>query len=200
MEMASIARVVTLATTASGRLSRSRILPGTTYGTGFYLSHRLDTVRQFNIRAAAIPKDSFKTTPSFQTLLKDAWSEEQATVPAGDLSQFKPEQGASVNSVKVVEEWRSSLVLPSDEFLNKWAALLQDYDTGGLLTAQKFVERWCDCQPETTFHVREETKGDIKISQCTFEVPVPILGLRKVISYGCSRVSLRLLSSRACRD
>jgi len=189
-----------VARTTAG-LPRPQVLPGTTYIAGCYRCHRLDSVRQFNIRAVTVTEGPYKSipkpTPSFQALLRDEWSKEQATVPAGDLLHFTPRQGASVDSVKIVEKWRSGLILPPGEYWNKWTALLKDYEVGGLLTAQKFVQRWCDRQPETAIHVREETKGETKISQCTFEVPVPMLGLRRVISYGCSRVSLRLLGSRA---
>jgi len=108
-----------VARTTAG-LPRPQVLPGTTYIAGCYRCHRLDSVRQFNIRAVTVTEGPYKSipkpTPSFQALLRDEWSKEQATVPAGDLLHFTPRQGASVDSVKIVEEWRSGLILPPGEY------------------------------------------------------------------------------------
>ncbi|KEQ69141.1 hypothetical protein M436DRAFT_67556 [Aureobasidium namibiae CBS 147.97] len=92
--------------------------------------------------------------------------------------------------MRAVEEWRANLILPTHAYWHKWTKALRDSDPGGLLTARKFVERWCDCQPGTAFEVKEQTNGRIKVFECISEVHVPLLGLRKVVSYGCNRASL----------
>lgn len=192
----------------SSSLGSQRSLPllSTTLATRAHQSHQLGAVRHLNIRRVVTQKKSSEVAATeestSQTTLKEQFSERQDPVSKGNFSE-KRESAAQrhhSNSRRIdVDKWRSNLVLPPDAFWKKWRTALKPYDAGGLETALKFVERWKLASPKIIFTAWKHdfpTAGRKRIFVCTSEVPLVLLGVRKVVSYGYSRVRLRLQANQ----
>jgi hypothetical protein len=189
--MSFSSRAVIRATTASGRLPRPYLSPRTTQASNLCRSHRLGPVRFFKIRRVVINNtvaEKEVTLPNYGPLKETGQALRRDSRPT-------PNSGTSVESAKHTDadRWRSNLVLPPDSYWDKWRTSLTENDPGGLLTAEKFVRRWNDIPPETDVHVRKEVTGTRRIYACVSEFSLPLIGLRKVVSYGNNTVSLNLL-------
>lgn len=172
--------------------------------------HQLDTVRHASFRyvvpkrkpseVAATDKSTLRTTP------KDQSFEQHDPVSKGNSSE-KRESAAqwhhSLSRRIEVDKWRSNLVLPSDAYWKKWKSALKTFDAGGLETALTFVERWKLASPKITFTSRKHdfpTVGRKRLFECISQVPLALLGVRKVVSYGYSKVRLRLRANQFYQD
>jgi hypothetical protein len=171
-------RVVTRATTAPGRLLGPRFSPTPTHDTKSNQFYRLGSVRHFKIRHVVTNN---KKEPAASR--NDTFHQEQISGPQRYSRQTLD-----------VEDWRSNLILPPDAYWDRWRTALKDIDDGGLRTAESFVERWSDGRPDLSIRVGNGTNGERKIFECTSEFSMPLLGLRKVVSYGHDKVCLELLS------
>lgn len=184
-------RAMTRATTASGKLSRLYLSPETTQASNLCRSHRLGPVRYFKIRRVVTNNTvvgTEGTLPNYGPLKKTGQALRRDSRPT-------PNSGTSVESAEHTDadRWRSNLILPPDTYWDRWITSLTENDAGGLLTAEMFVARWNDVPPEISVHVRKEVTGTRRIYACVSEFSLPLLGLRRVVSYGNNRVSLNLL-------
>jgi hypothetical protein len=189
--MSFSSRAVIRATTASGKLSRLYLPPGTTQASNLYRPHRLGPVRYFKIRRVV----TNNTLAGTEVTLPNYGPPKETGPALRRKSRPTPNSGTSAESAEHInaDRWRSNLILPPDTYWDKWRTSLTENDAGGLLTAEKFVARWNDIPPETDVHVRKEVTGMRRIYACVSEFSLPLIGLCKVVSYGNNRVSLNLL-------
>jgi hypothetical protein len=180
----------------------------TTLGINLYQFHQSGHIRQYNIRHVITKKTpsgiTNTSTVSNAVIGKTSVTEQAATSHdnylEGQVSaplqyiQHTILPGAYLEQYDI-DEWRSNLILPPDTFWEKWRVELLENDAGGLRTAEKFTERWQNGQLET--HIRTaklvNSNGARKIFQCTRSPSLPLFGVRKVVSYGYTKVNLRLL-------
>jgi hypothetical protein len=200
-------RTVIRAANASGNSLGPCFSPRTTLGRSLYQFHQLVPVRQFNIRRVITKKKSSEATTTqnaSNTVVSKTFVEKQAIAPAdnlleGQLSaplrtiQHTNGSGTRLEHVNI-RNWRSNLILPPNTYFDKWSSALRELDAGGLQTAEAFVGRWSDGLPKTSF------RGGRRLIECTSEFSMPLLGLRKVVSYGRDRVGLEILGFQVCRD
>jgi hypothetical protein len=185
----------------------------TTHGTKLYKFYQSGLVRQYNIRHVITKKKSSEITNT--SIVSDAGIsktsvKEQAAAPDNDhleeqvsaplrYIQHTNWPGANLEDVDV-DEWRSNLILPPDEFWEKWSVELTENDAGGLRTAEKFAERWQNGQLE--MHIRtarlDGSNGGRRVFQCTRTLSLPLFGARTVVSFGYTKVRLRLLILQVC--
>jgi hypothetical protein len=180
----------------------------TTRGRNLYKFHQSGPARQYNIRhviTKKTPSGIINTSTASDAVISKTSVKEQAAALNDDslegqvsaplrYIQHTKYLGANVENV-IVDEWRSNLILPSAAFWEKWSAELTETDAGGLRTAEKFTERWQTEKLE--MHIRtvklDGSNGGRRIFQCTKSLSLPLLGVRTVVSYGYTKVRLRLL-------
>lgn len=166
---------------------------------------QLGTVRHLNIRHVITQRKPSKDTTIERSLpqktINSRKPARQATVPY-DNSLDKRASAALQHHKRLdrvnVNKWRSDLVLPPDAFWKKWENALNPSDAGGLDTALRFVDRWQDASTKSSFRVeRHEFSDTGSIYECTSHASLALLGVRTTVSYGYSKVRLRLLEHHA---
>ena len=190
---------VTQAAAWSGRLLRLYLSPRTAHGTGLHQIHRFGPVRHINIRHVIPAKrvDITSDGAASEAAAEKRSSGDQITAPAGQPSLVQTPKLSRDSRQKVVESidverWRSSLILPSHTFFDRWTAALREHDAGGLRTAVMFVRRWCNALSEKRFAAVREKDSGAKMTECTAVYDMPIIGPRTVISFGHNKVSMRM--------
>jgi hypothetical protein len=207
MRMSLSLHTASRTTNVSGGFLGPCLSPRTTLGRSLYQLHQLVPVRQFNIRRVITKKKSSEATTTqhaSSAIISKTFVENQAIAPAdklleGHLStplrtvQHTNGSGSRLEHVNI-RNWRSNLILPPKTYFDKWSSALRELDAGGLHTAEAFVGRWSDGLPKTSF------RGGRRLIECISEFSMPLLGLRKVVSYGRDRVSLEILGFHVRRD
>jgi hypothetical protein len=88
-----------------------------------------------------------------------------------------------------VQHWLKCISMPPASYWDAWREALEVVDKGGLATAKKFLYRWAD-SIKMSFHrqQREISDGECEVFACTAHFEMPLLGIRKVVSYGYTAV------------
>jgi hypothetical protein len=185
----------------------------TIHGTKLYKFPQSGPVRQYNLRHVITkkkPSEITNTLSASGAVVRKPVVGRQATAPNDDslegqvsaplrYIQHTDRPGANLEDVDV-DEWRSNLILPPDAFWEKWSVGLTKNDAGGLRTAEKFAERWQNGQLEMRFRTArlDGSNNSRKKLQCTRTLSSPLFGVRTVVSYGYTKVRLRLLILQVC--
>lgn len=192
-------RAVTRATTTPGSLSRPHLSPRTTHRISLDQFHRLGSVRHFEVRRVVSGSKNGKQATSHNDGPSRVAQVTPQLPPSVPLLRYSRKPVHVEGSQSKVEEWLSNLILPPDTYYDRFSAALTGTDAGGLPTAEKLVFRWSDRLPKVSTRVWSDPDGKRRISECTSEFSMPLLGLRKVISYGHDTVRSIMLDSEAFR-
>lgn len=204
----AICRKASLSSGARG----SSVLRSTTLDTRAHQFHHLGTVRHLNIRHVITqkkPSEMATTKKSTPRANHNDQSPKQHSPEFKSSSSEKRDKAAlqhhDIHSLGRIDadKWRSNLVLPPDAFWKKWRSALRPFDAGGLDTAVAFVDRWKLELPKISFAARKHdfpTADRKHVFQCTSQISLALLGVRKVVSYGYSKVRVKLQGRQVCGD